>query len=106
MPVWERDGFLEAVAEGHLALARLASMAGDPDAAARAAESARTQAEAAGLPGIAWRAHALLSTIPGAQPDHAAAARSIVAELTATLEDHTLGSTLGQTLERELGDTG
>ncbi len=106
MPVWERDGFLEAVAAGHLALARLASMGGDPDAAGRAAESARTQAEAAGLPGVAWRAHALLSTIPGAQPDHAAAARSIVAELTATLEDHTLGSMLGRTLERQLGDTG
>ena len=81
-------------------------MAGDADTAARAAEVARAQAEAAGLPGIAWRAHALLSTVLGTGPDHAAAARSIVAELTATLEDPTLAATLAATLERELGGTG
>ena len=106
IPLWERDGFPEAVADGHLAIARLASMAGDRGTAARAAEVARAQAEAAGLPGIAWRAHALLSTLLGTAPDHAAAARSIVAELTATLEDPTLAATLATTLERELGGTG
>ena len=106
LPLWERDGFPEAVAAGHLAIARLASMDGDADTAARAAEAARTRAEAKGLPGIAWRAHALLSTLPGDVSDHATAARSIVAELTGTLEDPTLGATLAATLERELGGTG
>jgi hypothetical protein len=81
-------------------------MDGDCDVAARGAEVARLRAESAGLPGIAWRAHALLSTLPGADPGHAAAARSIVAELTDTFEDPTLAATLATTLERELGGTG
>ena len=105
IPLWERDGFPEAVAAAHLTLARLASLDGDADTAVRTADVARTQAEAAGLPGIEWRAHALLSTLQDGGPDRAAAARSIVAELTATLEDHTLAATLVTTLERELGGT-
>ena len=71
--MWERDGFREAVAEGHLALARLAARAArDPEGAARAARAAADEAGAAGLPGTAWRAHAFLSTLPGAAPEHAA----------------------------------
>jgi hypothetical protein len=58
------------------------------------------------LPGTAWRAHALLSTFEGADPDHAEAARFIVGGLTASLEDNTLATTLAAVLERELGDTG
>jgi hypothetical protein len=54
------------------------------------------------LPGVAWRAHALLSTVPGSSSDHAEAARSIVAELTTSLEDKTLATTLATSLEREL----
>jgi class 3 adenylate cyclase/tetratricopeptide (TPR) repeat protein len=104
--MWERDGFREAVAEGHLALARLASGAGDSEGAARAARAATAEAGAAGLPGTAWRAHALLSTFAGADPEHAGAARSIVGGLTASLEDNTLATTLATALERELGDTG
>ncbi len=104
--MWERDGFREAVAEGHLALARLASRAGDMEGAARAAHAATAEAGAAGLPGTAWRAHAFLSTFEGADPKHAEAARSIVGGLTASLEDNTLAATLATALERELGDMG
>jgi class 3 adenylate cyclase/tetratricopeptide (TPR) repeat protein len=104
--MWERDGFREAVAEGHLALARLASRAGDTDGVVRAARAATAEAGAAGLPGTAWRAHALLSTFAGADPEHAESARSIVAGLTASVEDNTLATTLAATLDRELGDTG
>ena len=103
--MWERDGFREAVAEGHLALARLASRAGDTEGVVRAARAATAEAGAAGLPGTAWRAHALLSTFAGADPEHAESARSIVAGLTASLEDNTLATTLAATLDRELGDT-
>ncbi len=103
--MWERDGFREAVAEGRLAVARLASTAGDQDGGARAAEAALDEAVSAGLPGIEWRAHALLSTFPGAGPDHAQAARALVGELTASLEGNTLGATLATTLEQDLGGT-
>ena len=101
--MWERDGFREAVAEGRLALARLASRADDTEGAESAARAAAEEAEAAGLPGTAWRAHALLSTFPGADPEHAIAARSIVASLTSSLTDHTLAAGLDDTLEGELG---
>lgn len=101
--MWERDGFREAVAEGHLALARLASRADDPEDAESAARVATEEAEAAGLPGTAWRAHAFLSTFPGADPEHAIAARSIVARLTSSLTDHTLAAGLDDALEGELG---
>jgi tetratricopeptide (TPR) repeat protein len=101
--MWERDGYREAVAEGHLALARLASRAGDSEGAESAARVAAEQAEAAGLPGTAWKAHALLSTIPGVDLEHAIAARSIVAGLTSSLADHTLAAVLDETLEGELG---
>jgi class 3 adenylate cyclase/tetratricopeptide (TPR) repeat protein len=104
--MWERDGCRVAVAEGHLALARLASAAGDTKEAARAARAATAEAGAAGLPGTAWRGHAFLSTFEGADPEHAEAARSIVGGLTASLEDNTLATTLATALERELGDTG
>ena len=104
--MWERDGFREAVAEGRLAEARLASIEGDHEGAARAAEAALQEAEGAGLPGIAWRAHASLSASPTAGTDHAQAARSIVAGLTASLEGNTLAASLTTTLERELGGTG
>ncbi len=104
--MWERDGFREAVAEGQLAVARLASIAGDRDGGAQAAEAALDGAETAGLPGIAWRAHALLSTFPGAGQDHAEAARTIVGGLTTSLEGNTLAATLATNLERELGGTG
>jgi len=104
--MWERDGFREAVADGQLAVARLACIAGDRDGGARAAETALDEAESAGLPGIAWRAHALLSTLSGAGSDHAEAARSIVGGLTASLEGNTLDATLATTLERELGGSG
>jgi class 3 adenylate cyclase/tetratricopeptide (TPR) repeat protein len=103
--MWERDGFREAIAEGHLALARLASRADDPEGAERAARVAAGEAEAAGLPGTSWRAHAFLSTLPGTAPEHAVAARSIVASLTSSLTDHTLAAVLDDTLERELGGT-
>ena len=101
--MWERDGFREAVAEGRLAVARLASAAGDRDGAAVAAEAALDEAGSAGLPGTAWKAHAFLSTLPDADPDHAETARSIVEGLTASLEDNTLARSLNATLERELG---
>ena len=101
--MWERDGFREAVAEGHLALARLAARAHDPEGAARAARVAADESEASGLPGTSWRARAFLSTLPGAAPEHAVAARSIVADLTSSLTDHTLAEVLDDTLERELG---
>ena len=101
--MWERDGFREAVAEGRLAVARLASAAGDRDGAAVAAEAALDEAGSAGLPGTAWKAHAFLSTLPEADPDHAETARSIVEGLTASLEDNTLARSLNATLERELG---
>jgi class 3 adenylate cyclase/tetratricopeptide (TPR) repeat protein len=106
IPMWERDGFREAVAEGQLAAARLATIAGDQAGGAHAAEASLGVAETAGLPGIAWRAHAFLSTFPEAGQDHAGAARSIVGGLTASLEDNTLVATLATTLERELGATG
>jgi tetratricopeptide (TPR) repeat protein len=102
--MWERDGFREAVAEGHLALARLASRAGDTEGVARTARAAIAEAGSAGLPGTAWRAHALLSTFAGADPEHAEVARSIVRGLTASLEDNTLATSLTATLERELGE--
>ena len=92
--MWERDGFREAVAEGHLALARLAARAHDPEGAARAARVAADESEASGLPGTSWRARAFLSTLPGAAPEHAVAARSIVADLTSSLTDHTLAEVL------------
>jgi hypothetical protein len=101
--LWERDGFREAVAEGHLGLARLAARARDPQGAARAARVAADEAGSAGLPGTSWRAHAFLSTLPGAAPEHAEVARSIVADLTSSLTDHTLAEVLRDTLERELG---
>jgi len=101
--MWERDGYREAVAEGQLALARLASRANDKEGAERAAGVAAEEAEAAGLPGTSWRAHAFLSTLPGAPPEHAMAARSIVASLTSSLTDHTLAAVLDDTLARELG---
>ena len=104
--MWERDGFREAVAEGHLALARLAARAGDTESAVRAARAAIAEAGAAGLPGTAWRANAFLSTFEGADPENAEAARSIVLGLTASLEDNTLARTLATALERELGGTG
>jgi len=100
---WERDGILEAVAEGHLALARLAAHTGNHRRAGLAAQAALVEAEAAGLPGTAWRAHALLSTLPGGDPGHAVAARSIVKGLTSSLSDHRLAGVLNDTLERELG---
>jgi len=101
--MWERDGYREAVAEGQLALARLASRADDTEGAESAARVAAEEAEAAGLPGTAWRAHAFLSTLPGADPEHAIIARSIVASLTSSLADHTLAAVFDDTLERELG---
>ena len=101
--LWERDGFREAVAEGHLGLARLAARARDPQGAARAARVAADEAGSAGLPGTSWRAHAFLSTLPGAAPEHAEVARSIVGDLTLSLTDHTLAEVLCDTLERELG---
>jgi hypothetical protein len=101
--MWERDGYREAVAEGQLALARLASRADDTEGAESAGRVAAEEAEAAGLPGTSWRAHAFLSTLPGAAPEHAIAARSIVAGLTSSLTDHTLASVLDDTLEGELG---
>jgi hypothetical protein len=102
--MWERDGFREAIAEGQLAVARLASAAGDRDGAARAAEAALGEAGSAGLPGTEWKAHAFLSTLPGADPEHTGAARSIVEGLTASLEDNTLATSLTAILERELGE--
>jgi class 3 adenylate cyclase/predicted ATPase len=101
--LWKRDGFREAVAEGHLALARLASHGGDTKGAAGAARVAADEAGAAGLPGTEWRAHAFLSTLPDADPGHAVAARSIVARLTSSLSDRTLAEVLNDTLARELG---
>ena len=101
--MWERDGYREAVAEGHLALARLAYRADDTEGAESAARVAAEEAEAAGLPGTAWKAHAFLSTFPGADPEHSIAARSIVASLTSSLTDHTLAAVLADTLEGELG---
>jgi class 3 adenylate cyclase/tetratricopeptide (TPR) repeat protein len=101
--MWERDGFREAVAEGQLALARLASRADDTEGAESSARVAAEEAEAAGLPGTAWKAHAFLSTFPGADPEHAIAARSIVSSLTSSLTDHTLAAVLADTLEGELG---
>ena len=65
--------------------------------------AAAEEAKAAGLPGTAWKAHAFLSTFPGADPGHAIAARSIVASLTSSLSDHTLAEVLNHTLEGELG---
>ena len=103
--LWERDGLREAIAEGHLALARLASQAGDTEGAARAAHAATAEARAAGLPGTEWRTHAFLSTLPDADPGHAVAARSIVGALTSSLSNHTLAEVLNETLERELGGT-
>ena len=67
-------------------------------------KAATAEAGAAGLPGTAWRAHALLSTFAGADPEHTGAARSIVEGLTASLEDNTLATSLTATLERELGE--
>jgi len=101
--MWERDGYREAVAEGQLALARLASRADDTEGAESAARVAAEEAEAAGLPGTSWRAHAFLSTLPEADPEHAIIARSIVASLTSSLADHTLAAVLDDTLEGELG---
>jgi class 3 adenylate cyclase/tetratricopeptide (TPR) repeat protein len=100
---WGRDGVLEAVADGHLALARLAAHARDHPRAGLAAQAALVEAEAAGLPGSAWRAHALLSAFPGEDPGHVLAARSIVEGLTSSLSDHRLAGVLNETLERELG---
>jgi class 3 adenylate cyclase/tetratricopeptide (TPR) repeat protein len=102
--MWERAGFREAIAEGRLAVARLASASGDHDGAAREAEAALGEAGSAGLPGTEWKSHAFLSTLPGADPAHTGAARSIVEGLTASLEDNKLATSLTATLERELGE--
>jgi class 3 adenylate cyclase/tetratricopeptide (TPR) repeat protein len=104
--LWERDGFREAVAEGQLALARLATISGDREAAVRAADAALRGARSAGLPGIAWRAHAMLAMLPGAGSDHAQAARAVAAGLTGSLERNTLAASLAASVERELGGAG
>jgi class 3 adenylate cyclase/tetratricopeptide (TPR) repeat protein len=98
--------FFEAIAGLELGRAEAFHALGDDDGELAAANAAMTVAEETGLPGLAWRAHAVLASMPAPgreQRSHAERARSIVSDLTGLLREETMRRSLETEVSRVMG---
>jgi tetratricopeptide (TPR) repeat protein len=98
--------FYEAIAGLELGRAEAFHALGDGEGELAAADAAMTVAEETGLPGLAWRAHVALASMPAPgreQRSHADRARSIVSDLTGSLREETMRRSLETEVSRAMG---